>query len=129
MPLSQSVPPVKDEDAAHPIASQWRPSLRAIVAAFVDGDYSLARGVQFVAPVSAATANRIRANVAGYGETLAGLPAETWETSVAQWMKTHWDVLVDLWTTEGGASDLVLSARVFEVESVFRVEIDSVHVP
>jgi hypothetical protein len=120
---------VKDDDAAHPIASQWRPTLREMVAAFLDGDYSLTRGVQFVAPVPAATAKRISANVAAYGDTLAELPAETWETSGAQWMKTHWDVSIDLWTTEGGTSDLVLSARVFEVEGGFQIEIDSCTFP
>lgn len=44
-------------------------------------------------------------------------------------MISHWDVLVDLWTVESGASDLVLFARVFEVENGFRFEIASVHVP
>jgi hypothetical protein len=38
-------------------------------------------------------------------------------------------VLVDLWTLESGESDMVLSARVFEVTNGFQIEIDSVHVP
>ena len=64
-----------------------------------------------------------------YGETLADLPDEAWETSIAQWMGTHWDVLLDLWTVESGRSDMALCARVFEEEDGFRFEIDSVHVP
>jgi len=62
-------------------------------------------------------------------ETLAELPDETWATSVSQWMGTHWEVLVDLWTVESGKSDLVLDARVFEQETGFRIEIHSVYVP
>jgi hypothetical protein len=122
--------PVKDEDAAHPIAAGWRPTFREIISAFVDGDYALARGVSSVAEVSAATARQIAEYIADYGETLAPLPDDTWTTSVAQWTGTdHWDVLVDLWTVESGASDLVLGARVFETDDGFRIEIGLVYVP
>lgn len=121
--------PVKDEDGAHPIANAWKPALREIIKAFVEGDYELTRGIPSVAPVSKATADQIRMYIADYGETLAELPDETWGSSVSQWMGTHWDVLVDLWTVESGESDMVLSARVFEVDESFRIEIDSVHVP
>lgn len=123
-------PAVKDEDAAHPVATAWRPTFHEIVAAFVAGDYGLSRGIASVAPVASSLADAIRTYVADYGETLVELPQATWTSSVAQWMGTHWDVLVDLWTHEGGASDLVLHARVFEVDGGgYRIELDSVHVP
>jgi hypothetical protein len=121
--------PVKDETTTHPIPSAWRATLRDIVEAFVHGDYALAEGVHFVAPVPLATSEQVRRYIADYGETLVELPDETWETSVSQWMGTHWDVLVDLWTLESGESDMVLNARVFEMENGFQIEIDSVHVP
>lgn len=50
-------------------------------------------------------------------------------SSVSQWMGTHWEVLVDLWTIESGRSDLVLTVFVLETTDGFRFEIDSVHVP
>ena len=121
--------PVKDEHAAHPIPSVWRPVLRDVIKAFVDGDYALVRAPRTVAPLSATSRDRIAAYIAKYGQTLAELPDDTWRTSVSQWMGTHWDVLVDLWTVESGASDMVLSARVFEMEEGFRFVVDSVHVP
>jgi hypothetical protein len=121
--------PVKDEDAAHPVASAWRSALCAIVRAFVAGDYALARGIEHVSPVSPDTARQIEAYIAGYGETLAELPEETWRTSVAQWMGPHWQVFVDLWTAESGCSDMVLDVNVFEVGKSFRVEIHLVYVP
>lgn len=120
---------IKDADHSHPIASAWRPTLREIIKAFGEGDYGLARGIPFVAPVSKDTVEQIRAYLSEYGETLDELPEETWESSVAQWTGTHWDILVDLWTIESGESDMVLSARVFDVADGFRIEIDSVHVP
>jgi hypothetical protein len=126
---SQDQAPVKDENASHPVASAWRAALRAVVQAFVQGDYTLARGIPSVEPVVSATAKRIRGYIASYGETLADLPDDTWRTSVSQWMGDHWEVLVDLWTRESGASDLVLSARVFETHEGFRIEVDSVYVP
>ncbi len=112
-------PAVKDEDAAHPIATAWREPLRQIANAIARRDSSL----------DPALAERIQEYVATYGETLTDLPDDTWSTSQAQWMGDHWEVLVDLWTVESGASDLVLHARVFESDAEVRIVIDSVHVP
>ncbi len=123
-------PAVKDEDAEHPVATEWRRAFQQIVKALVDGDYDLSGGVASVAPISSALADQMRSYVADYGESLVELPEETWNTSVTQWMGTYWAVLVDLWTKESGPSDLVLHARVFEVgDGVFRIEVHSVHVP
>ena len=68
-------------------------------------------------------------DVAEYGETLVELPHDTWTTSVAQWLGTRWDVLVDLWTEGEGRSDLVLHARVFEANGGYRYEVHLVYVP
>lgn len=121
--------PIKDEEHAHPIASAWRPILRQLVEALAEGDARLARGVPHVAFAHDSTPDQIRAYLAGCGETLAELPDEAWQTSVAQWMGSHWQILVDLWTVESGASDLVLHARVFEEGGGYQIVIDSVHVP
>jgi hypothetical protein len=121
--------PLKDPDAAHPIPESWRPILRRIVEAFAQGDFELSKGLPSVAPVPPPTAGQIREYVADYGETLIDLPNETWNTSVCQWMETHWDLLVDLWTAESGRSDLVLAVRVFEGDEDYRFEIDLVYVP
>lgn len=96
--------PLKDEDAAHPVATVWRPTWREIVKALAEGDYGLTRGVVAVAPVSAATAERIRGYIASYGETLTELPDESWQSSISQWMRTHWEAVVDLSTVESGRS-------------------------
>jgi hypothetical protein len=120
---------VKDANAAHPIASAWRPTLREIVKAFVRGDYALAKEIKSVAPVTKSSATQIRAYIAEYGETLVALPDETWTTSVSQWMDGFWEILVDLWTTESGASDMVLHAQVFEAKEGFRIKVHAVSVP
>lgn len=125
----QNREPMKDENGAHPIADEWRPAIREIVSAFARGDYHLLRGIASVTQPSKAVADQIQAYVADFGETLAELPDESWNSSVSQWMGTHWDVLVDLWTVESGRSDLALALRIHEAGVGFRFEIDSVHVP
>jgi hypothetical protein len=127
--LNDSEAVVKDEENARPVPGAWRRTFQAIVDAFSRGDYSLTGGIPAVAPVSAATAAQVERFIASYGETLASLPEETWDTSIVQWMHSFWEVLVDLWTYESGASDMVLSVRVFEDEGNYRFEIVSVHVP
>ena len=103
--------------------------LRAVVRQFVVGDYGLANAVHGVDPVSPATAEHIRQYLADYGATLVDLPDDTWKSSVAQWMETHWDILVDLWTAEEGPSDLVLGGRVVETSAGPRLTIRMVYVP
>jgi hypothetical protein len=120
---------IKDEDAEHPVASAWRPTLKKIVDAFVRGDYGLKKRIPHVAPVPPATARHMKKYVAEYGETLRTLPDDTWSTSVAQWMGNGWEVLVDLWTVESGRSDMVLHVFVSEVKTGFRIKIHLVYVP
>ena len=118
--------PVKDPHDAHPIADTWRPVLAAIVRAIARGEHRL-DDVQAHIPDDLRAS--IRANVEDYGATLVELPDQTWATSVAQWMGSHWELLVDLWTQEEGHSDLVLALRVFEDDGGYRFVVDGVHVP
>ena len=123
-------PVLKDEHAQHPVASAWRPTLCEIVRALVHRDYSLARSnIPGVERISPAKAKRIEEYIASYGESLGELPEDAWESSASQWMETHWEVLVDLFTAESSRSDLALSVFVFEDPSGYRYEVDSVHVP
>ena len=43
-------------------------------------------------------------------------------------MGSHWDVIVDLWTSEG-PSDMILLARVTESNGEYRISVESVYVP
>jgi hypothetical protein len=122
-PTSDDPPALKDPDAQHPIAGAWRPMFREVVRRLVAGDYSLAE------PVSAAAAEQMRDYLSEYPATLVELPDDTWRTSVAQWMETHWKVLVDLWTAEEGRSDLVLGGTVVETSTGSRFTVDMVYVP
>jgi hypothetical protein len=119
---------IKDPDAEHPLADPWRAAFREIVRAFVQGNYS-ASHIPQVRSIEPETADRMRAYVESYGATLVDLPDQSWQSSVAQWMGTHWEVIVDLWTAEEGRSDLALHARVFEVGDNFEIQVEGVWVP
>lgn len=116
-------------DRQAPVPAIWRPALAAIVGAFREGDFELARGIPEVGPVSPEDARKIADNIEDYGATLASLPDDAWETSVSQWMDGYWHVLVDLYTEDEGASDLALDVRVREHGAGYRFEVHLVYVP
>ncbi|AJQ97200.1 hypothetical protein [Gynuella sunshinyii] len=51
---------IKDEESAHPIASNWRPIFREVVKFFAKGDFALSKGVSGVAPVDPDIASQNR---------------------------------------------------------------------
>ena len=125
---SESDLPTKD-DMDHPVPEAWRPKLRAVVQALAEGDYSLSRGIAGVVSPTEVEAKRLEDAVAAFGETLTELPEETWDGSVCQWIDPHWEVFLDLWTLEGGRSDLILSVWVFESSLSLRFEVQAACVP
>lgn len=127
--MSATVPVLKDEDNQRPVPSAWRSTFADIVEAMKDGDFGLERGVPGVRPISVRSSTRIAGNIQSYGARLISLPEESWQTSTCQWMRGYWDVLVDLFTVEEGASDLALVVRVYENDAAFDFDVQSVHVP
>ena len=120
---------VKDDLVQQAVPTAWRHVLRAIANAFAKQDYGLINGVLGVEPVPSELADQIQNSIYEYGATLVELPDQTWESSVCMWYRTHWDVLVDLWTQEEGRSDLVLSVSVTEMPSGFGFRLHMVYVP
>lgn len=125
----KEVPVVKDEENERPIPTVWRAIFIDIINAFVKKDYLHAADLDSVSPVSNETADHIKEYIEDYGEKLIQLPEETWESSICIWRGVHWDVLVDLWTSGEGRSDLVLGARVSESDDGYIFHIDMVYVP
>ena len=123
------VPVVKDASKQGPIPSTWRPVIRDIVKAFVQGDFKISAGIPGVSPVRDNVAKQIEAYVKDYGETLVDLPDETWDSSVCIWTGERWDTIVDLWTLREGRSDLILQTLVRESAGGFSYDIRLVYVP
>ena len=122
----------KDEKNERHIPSIWRGVFENIVHSFVEGDFSLERCISNVDPLKDSEARFIESSISAYGDPLIDLPKDAWQTSVYRWQRGYWEVLVDLFTEDEGASDLVLFARVFETEGdkgQYRFIVDSVHVP
>lgn len=127
--MSADVPVVKDPNGQAPVPTAWRAALAGVANAIGQGDYQALASMAMIRPVSVPVAEAIAVNIRDYGVNLTDLPAESWLTSVSQWMGGYWDVLVDLFSIEEGASDLTLVVRVYEVGTEYSFEIQSVHVP
>ncbi len=119
----------RNPDSQCAVPSVWRSAITAIVDAFAEGDYELSRAIPGVPVLDDGVATSIAENIQEYGAQLISLPDESWDTSVVQWMGDYWDVLVDLFTREEGASDMALSIRVYEVNDEYSFRVLSVHVP
>ena len=127
--MTNYFPVLKNDDNEMPIPEIWRDTFEKIVEALRDGGFRLGGEVVGVRPVSQIDLDAIAKNIANYGCCLVSLSKETWDTSVCLWVDGYWDVLVDLYTKEEGASDLVLAVRVYEEGSLFSFDIQSVYVP
>lgn len=71
--------PVKDPDSEFPIATQWRPVLCELANKIIRDDFSF-EPLGVVDDITDEDADYIRENILDYGEPLALLPEETWET-------------------------------------------------
>ena len=127
--MSETVPVVKDEHDQSPIPSAWRATLSAIAQALKEGDFLAMQRLPGVRPIAPEDAAIMMDNIESYGARLISLPDTTWQTSACQWMRGYWDVLVDLYTEEEGASDLVLSVRVREEGAGYAFDVQLVYVP
>jgi hypothetical protein len=122
--------PEKNETDELPVPFVWRPTIKAIVDAFVAGDWALTTAPVNVSRLSPERAAMLRDNVAGYGPvTLIPLSEQTWDSSVAIWMLGKWEVIVDLWTREEGRSDLIVHLFVAEAGDDYDYKVHLVYVP
>jgi len=127
--MSGDVPVLKDPEGQASIPSAWRGTLCLIANAVARGDYQKLAQSAAIRPIGEALIQEISQNVRDYGVQLTDLPEDTWRTSACQWMEIYWDVLVDLFSVEEGASDLALAVRVYEEGAGYSFEVQSVHVP
>ena len=127
--MSESMSVLKDETHELPVPLIWRDTLRKIVEAFKEDDFTLSSGIANVKPISLKEASRFRGNIEEYGDTLVSLPSDAWKTSIYRWNHGTWDVLVDLYTSDEGASDLVMFVQVKERDDGYGFEVESVNVP
>ena len=127
--METEILPIKDGDNELPIPTIWRPIFQNIVKAFVAHDYRISNGLDNVAIISTETAKQIQEYIEDYGERLVQLPKETWETSIYTWHGSYWEAIIDLWTVTEERSDLILSAKVTELNAGYIINVYMVYVP
>ncbi|MDN3647277.1 hypothetical protein QWY75_13785 [Pontixanthobacter aestiaquae] len=118
----------KDGSSELPIPLVWRSDLAKIVEYLISKDSSVIDSLDF-APISKKNFAYIDQTIDLYGCTLVSLPDESWHTSFYRWMNGFWELWIDLFSLEEGASDLVLVVKVFESDDSYRFEFQSLHVP
>jgi hypothetical protein len=123
------VVPISKERNLRPVPSAWRTTLSKIVEAFKDGDFILAQPIPGVRSISKEDAAGIADSIEDYGAQLTSLPEDTWKTSICQWLESHWDVMVDLYAVDEGASNLILHVHVYEDGPSFAFEVHFVYAP
>ena len=127
--LTKIIPVIKNTDEQQLVPTIWRKTLSEIVDAFKNRDYGLEKPILGVSPISVEDAAMIAKNIEDYGVQLVSLPKQTWETSACLWNGDYWEVFVDLYSEEEGASDLVLSVKVYEEKLKYIFDIHLVYVP
>lgn len=127
--MTKNIVSIEDEHASHPIATDWRPVLTAVVERFIKGDFNLSNPVSGVLPVDPDVARQNKDYVTEYGQQLVSLSNEVWNTSCAQWMGKYWEIIVDLCTATEGVSDLVLTGKVANVNGQPVFSVGLIYVP
>lgn len=116
----------KVEGREQPIPVRWRGPLKLVADAFANGRLPTGDGIR---SVSAKVAQVNFENIEDYPDATGPLGENSWDTSICVWEGDHWQVLVDLTTVSGERSDLVLHAKVFELDGRVEIEPGSIYVP
>lgn len=119
----------KNEEIEQPIPIEWRPLLAGIVEDIRQRKLGSKTGANFEISVDPDEIELIYESVESYGDPLATLPEESWQTSACRWMGSYWHLLIDLFTLDEGLSDLVLFVDVYEHTDLPCFKIRAVHVP
>ena len=64
-----------------------------------------------------------------YPDTIGRLTEITWVSSVCAWTGNSWEVLVDLSTSDGQVSDLVMHVEIRETGDCYIIEPGLIYVP
>lgn len=113
--------------AARPVPERFRPALAAVIGLVAAGD---------VAAMRANPKIRLRGGdpllwVRDYPATLTALPPEGWDLADALQLEASpgtWSVVIPLWTSQEGRSDLSLEATINDIDDGPVITIDNIHV-
>jgi hypothetical protein len=119
----------KDEKIEQKIPIEWRSVISEIVDDIKNRNLASKNIMGHAVSVDRGQADHIYNNILHYGCELVTPPDEAWQTSVCRWMHGYWHLLIDLYTAEEGASDLVLFMDVYENGESASFKIRSLHVP
>ena len=119
----------KQEDIELSVPTEWRTALKNLAEFFVFNDPLIQEERVSVDQIDEEIVKINRGNLNNYPEAIGRLIDRTWETSIYTWTGSYWAVLVDLMTSEGEASDLVMHAKIREFKNRYLINAGLVYVP
>ena len=124
-----NVPVEKHEDTELPIPTIWRATLKSLGDSFVFGTQLVSEDKVSIEPIDEETTKINRSNIEDYPDTIGRLTEITWVSSVCAWTGNSWEVLVDLSTSDGQVSDLVMHVEIRETGDCYIIEPGLIYVP
>jgi hypothetical protein len=121
--------PDKNEEIEQSVPVEWQPIIIEIVKDIRGRCLAPRKFLESEIDVDSRDIDFIYQSLDAYGDPLINVPKDGWETSICRWMGGYWHLMIDLFTVEEGASDLVLFVDVYEHGSSKCFKIQSVHVP
>ena len=116
----------KLDDEELPVPSAWRASLKQIADEIIAGRIPVMQNIKAISPETIEINN---GNIDGYPDKIGPLHEVTWGSSIYTWTDGHWEVLLDLSTSEFETSDLVLHLKVHPIGDQFEFEPGIIYVP
>lgn len=103
--------------------------MKQLVDAIVSGQQPDGTPGVSLSEIEPATSKINRANIEAYPAPIGDLSEQSWQSSIYSWTGEYWAVLVDLTTTDGKVSDLVLHAKIRCTDRGYMIEPGLIYVP
>jgi len=124
-----NIPIEKNTDRELPVPTAWRAALKELADSFVVNGFNLSKSTFLIRAIDEDIVKINKSNIENYPDQIGTLMQKSWDTSVYVLTRKDWAVLVDLSTSDGKTSDLVLHTTVSEIAGSYKIEASLIYVP
>lgn len=124
-----NIPIEKNTDKELPVPTLWRAALKELADSFVYDEFNSLKSTFLVRAIDNDIVKINKNNIEKYPDQIGLLMQKSWDTSIYVWTGKDWVVSVDLSTSDGETSDLVLHTIVREVAGSYNIEAGLIYVP
>ena len=124
-----NIPIEKNTDRELPVPTVWRAALTELADSFVLNGFNSSKSTFLSRAIDEDIIKINKSNIENYPDQIGMLIQKSWDTSVYVWTGKDWSVLVDLSTSDGKTSDLVMHTTVREVAGSYKIKAGLIYVP